>query len=227
MKIELEPIAWVRSPFKQKFGTPRQSGLIQEARGCIEFDAKKLPFGSLENLKDFSHLWLIFIFHQNSPFQARGKVKPPRLLGEKRGLLATRSPHRPNPLGLSLVVLESVNQEKRWIEVSGLDLVDGTPLLDIKPYIATYDCPPSSSSHWVQETPEKNLEVIWPKKPSTPFSLEEKSLIEKTLSFDPRNLEDKKKKEDKKIHKCLLGSYDIHFRVIENKIKILSWLTKA
>src|SRR5690606_33996093 len=109
----------------------------------------------------FSHIWLIFVFHQNSgPFH-QGKIHPPRLNGEKVGVFATRSPHRPNNIGLSLVELISVNEKECSIQVAGLDLVDGTPILDIKPYVPQHDLAENASSGWLDKVVAPIYEVKW------------------------------------------------------------------
>ena len=129
----MEPIGYIESCFKDKFGTPRQPGLVKKAWAKLKIRADLQPEESLQGLEGFSHVWLIWVFHQNKVSRYHAKVHPPRLGGKSMGLFATRTPHRPNPIGLSLV--EIVRVEKDGIVVSGADLVDGTPILDIKPYL--------------------------------------------------------------------------------------------
>ncbi len=159
------PAGTFYSCFAQRNGTPRQPSLVPLARGRIKLH-RHVPKESLEGLKQFSHVWLLFVFHLNtdlhqtvvcSPHEqntgckqkrntAKAKVRVPRLGGEKRGVFATRSPHRPVPIGLSLVQLRRVESDGRYFEVIGADLVDGTPILDMKPYIPFSDAPQSSAS---------------------------------------------------------------------------------
>uniref|UniRef100_M4C6X9 TsaA-like domain-containing protein n=1 Tax=Hyaloperonospora arabidopsidis (strain Emoy2) TaxID=559515 RepID=M4C6X9_HYAAE len=138
-----EAIAHVRSCFADRRGTPRQGGLVKNARAFVKFKTRISP-ASLEALEHFSHLWVLFVFHENtnltksaskSTFPA--KIAPPRLGGKKVGLFSTRTPHRPNSIGLSVVKIEAVYD--RCIEISGHDLVNGTPVLDVKPYVPA-DC---------------------------------------------------------------------------------------
>ncbi|KAK3097278.1 hypothetical protein FSP39_008283 [Pinctada imbricata] len=139
--LTLKPIGHVQSLFSFKNGTPRQSGICQNARGSIKISKEIFnnPQHSLDGLETFSHIWIIFIFHKNNNSYIKAKVKPPRLDGRRVGLFSTRSPYRPNPVGLTLAKLDRVDGCK--LHISGIDLLDGTPVLDIKPYIPDYDCP--------------------------------------------------------------------------------------
>jgi len=143
------PIGVVSSPFCDRRGTPRQPILVPAARGKIVFDRTVVQHAHFAELSEFSHIWVIFVFHDNTNVDkgdvstAAAKIKPPRLGGKKVGCLSTRSPHRPNPLGLSVFEVLEVGTD--YIAVAGLDLCDGTPVLDVKPYIP-YDVIASSSS---------------------------------------------------------------------------------
>ncbi|CAH0493964.1 unnamed protein product [Peronospora farinosa] len=136
---QLKAVAYVQSCFADRRGTPRQGGLVKNSRARITFKTSISP-ASLECLEQFSHLWVLFVFHENTNL-AKGaakstfpaKIAPPRLAGKKVGLFSTRTPHRPNSVGLSVVKIEAVYD--RCIEISGHDLVDGTPVLDVKPYV--------------------------------------------------------------------------------------------
>lgn len=138
--VELQPIAVIRTDFPNKRAVPRQPTLCSQLLGCIELnkDVFNNPEHSLDGLSDFSHLWIIYHFHKNES-HAKAKVAPPRLGGERVGIFSTRSPHRPCPIGLSLV--EIVRIDGRLIYFHGTDMVDGTPVFDIKPYIPRYDNP--------------------------------------------------------------------------------------
>ncbi|XP_003743979.1 uncharacterized protein LOC100899841 isoform X1 [Galendromus occidentalis] len=156
------PIGFIKSAYPEKTGTPRQGVLCPDVRAelTIEKEIFTNAQHSLDGLSGFSHIWLIFWFHLNEGPAVRAKVKPPRLEGkESKGVFATRSPHRPNPLGLSLVKLDKIVGEKLFI--TGVDLVDGTPVLDIKPFIRSYDSPAvgseeKSPASWVSLT-DSNL----------------------------------------------------------------------
>ena len=144
--IPMEIIATIRSDFPTKFGIPRQSGLVEELRATVVFEPEYRSPDALRGLEDFSHLWLIWQFSEAVRDKWSPTVRPPRLGGNTRmGVFATRSPFRPNPIGLSCVRLEGIRREPELgcvLEVSGADLMDGTPILDIKPYIPYADCPP-------------------------------------------------------------------------------------
>lgn len=129
----MEPIGYVKSCFPDKFGTPRQPGLVRGSRAELTLRADLQPELALQGIEEFSHLWLIFVFHKNQTARYHAKVHPPRLGGQPVGLFATRTPHRPNALGLSLVQLVEVRKDTLILE--GIDLIDGTPVLDVKPYL--------------------------------------------------------------------------------------------
>lgn len=139
--MEVKPIGYINSLFTFKNGTPRQPSICPFARGTLQVDKSIFtnPEHSLEGIEEFSHVWLIFIFHKNNAQYVKAKVKPPRLNGKRVGLFSTRSPYRPNAIGLTLAKLESV--AGNTLHLSGIDLLDGTPVLDIKPYIPDYDSP--------------------------------------------------------------------------------------
>ena len=147
--IPMEIIATIRSDFPTKFGIPRQSGLVEELRATVVFEPEYRSPDALRGLEDFSHLWLIWQFSEAVRDKWSPTVRPPRLGGNARmGVFATRSPFRPNPIGLSCVRLEGIRREPELghvLEVSGADLMDGTPILDIKPYIPYADCRPEAS----------------------------------------------------------------------------------
>ena len=147
--IPMEIIATIRSDFPTKFGIPRQSGLVEELRATVVFEPEYRSPDALRGLEDFSHLWLIWQFSEAVRDKWSPTVRPPRLGGNARmGVFATRSPFRPNPIGLSCVRLEGIRRDPELgcvLEVSGADLMDGTPILDIKPYIPYADCRPEAS----------------------------------------------------------------------------------
>lgn len=139
--ITLPYIGIIKTNFPEKRGTPRQPGICSEsvAKLTLNNEVFTNPEHSLEGLDEFSHMWILYHFHKNDSTHIRAKVAPPRLNGLRTGVYATRSPHRPSPIGLSLVKVEQV--EDRTVYFSGVDMVDGTPVLDIKPYIPQYDSP--------------------------------------------------------------------------------------
>lgn len=157
--ITLETIGFIETCFKEKFGTPRQSALVPSSWGIIRLRPELNLSGALDGLEGFSHLWLIFAFHLNTNKGVNAKVHPPRMEGASIGLFATRTPHRPNPLGLSVVRLEKIAGNE--IHVSGLDLVDGTPILDIKPYLPSADAVLEARAGWTGDRPLRTIEVVF------------------------------------------------------------------
>jgi len=150
--ITLRPVATLRTPFAEKFGVPRQSGLIPEAEGRVEFFSEFAAPDFVRGLESFSHIWLVTGFHQNPPWTGAATVRPPRLGGNERvGVFASRAPNRPNGLGLSLVRLLAI--EPGALRVAGVDMVDGTPVYDIKPYIPWCEALPDAKADWVREAP--------------------------------------------------------------------------
>lgn len=147
----LRVIGKLRSCFREKFGTPRQPLLVPGATASLTVAREFLPEHSLAGLERFSHVWLISYFHLNTNKTIRPKIHPPRLKGESVGLFASRSPHRPSPIGLSLARLVAV--KGAVIHLAGIDLVDGTPILDIKPYIPEWDSVPNATPGWVNDAP--------------------------------------------------------------------------
>jgi tRNA-Thr(GGU) m(6)t(6)A37 methyltransferase TsaA len=153
---QLEPIGVLYTCFKEKFGIPRQPRLVNKAHGVLKL--KDHPFfkASVRELDKFSHIWIIFLFHQHDAKNWKPSIRPPRLGGARKvGVLASRSPHRPNPIGLSAVKLERIDLEAVGgveIHVSGVDILDGTPVLDIKPYIPYADSIPDALPGWAEET---------------------------------------------------------------------------
>jgi len=164
----LRPIAYIHTDFSEKFGLPRQSGLVPELKGEIRFAEPYSQPDAVRGLSAFSHIWLVFGFHAAQRPKEKGwaaTVRPPRLGGNTRvGVFASRSPFRPNPLGLSCVKLDAVLTEQQPVRllVSGIDLLDGTPIYDIKPYIPVADCHPEAAEGYTAETKQHRLTVIFP-----------------------------------------------------------------
>ena len=150
---EIKPIAFLRTPFAEKFGVPRQSGLVAAAEGRVEFLPEFASRDFTRGLEAFSHVWLVTGFHKNPVWDGAATVRPPRLGGNERvGVFASRSPLRPNGLGLSLVCLLGV--EPGGLRVGGIDCVDGTPLYDIKPYLPWCEAQPQARADWAQGAPD-------------------------------------------------------------------------
>jgi tRNA-Thr(GGU) m(6)t(6)A37 methyltransferase TsaA len=197
MTLQFEPIGTVSSPYAEKFGIPRQPGLVNAARSVIRLNGNPLLREAARDLDGFSHLWVIFVFHEHLGHEWNPRVRPPRLGGARKvGVLATRSPHRPNPIGLSVVRLERVDLDAPGgpeIHVRGADLLDGTPVLDVKPYIAYADAIPDATGGWIRgEEREAPLEVSFSDEARAQCEEHEmrhpglRALIEQTLAQDPR-----------------------------------------
>ncbi len=146
--IAFTPIGVLRTVFDHKFGTPRQGALAPSSRAHFHLAPEWRGMGLFDGLEGFSHAWLLSHFHQNKNTRRAGKVHPPRLEGEAVGILASRSPHRPNSIGLTLARIERVDGDH--LELSGVDLIDQTPILDIKPYLAEADRPATFASGWAE-----------------------------------------------------------------------------
>lgn len=162
--VNLSPIGIIRSCFKEKFGIPRQSGLVPEATAMVEVLPPFNREEAFRELSEFSHIWVLFLFHGITREGWSATVRPPRLGGNRRiGVFASRSPFRPNPIGLSAVKLEKITYEggKLLLQVGGGDFLDGTPVLDIKPYIPYADSIPEAAGGFADSPPEKHLDVIF------------------------------------------------------------------
>ena len=191
--MEIHPIAIIRTDFPEKFGIPRQSGLAASLQARIVFEPQFRNHDALRGLEDFSHIWLIWEFSANMRPEGEWQptVRPPRLGGNKSmGVFATRSPFRPNPLGLSCVELEGIeydDPEGPVILVRGADLMDGTPIYDIKPYIRYADSRPHAVCGYVEELKERSLKVVLPHDVAEKVSDKTKlPALLQTLGLDPR-----------------------------------------
>ena len=211
--MDIQPIAHFESPLTSKFGIPRQSGLVEELTGRIVFEKPFRQSEAVRGMEDFDYLWLIWAFSgihkaQSSKLKAQSSsqseaakpsakltvqsltVRPPRLGGNRRmGVFATRSPFRPNPLGLSCVRLDRVEEDPQLgpvIYVRGADLMDGTPIFDIKPYVVYADARPEARSGFVDQTDWEPLEVIIPEEVAAAIPAEHQAALRAILSQDPR-----------------------------------------
>ena len=155
-------IGVIRSPWKEKFAVPRQPGLVQDGVGELHLQAPYNQPEAVRGLEDFSHLWLLFVFHQTMAGGWRPTVRPPRLGGNARmGVFATRSTFRPNPIGMSLVELKGIRMEKQQVilQLGSLDLVDGTPVVDIKPYLPFAEAVPDARAGFAPNAPAADMPV--------------------------------------------------------------------
>lgn len=188
--MELKPVAYFRSPLTSKFGIPRQSGVVDSLVGEIVLEKEYRSADALRGMEDFDYLWLIWGFSANK-HQAKGvTVRPPRLGGNAHlGVFATRSPYRPNPLGLSSVRIDSIDYEAKdgpVIRVKGADLMDGTPIYDIKPYLPYVDTHPEARGGFTDNNEWRELEVEIPEDIASFFSASELESLRGILAQDPR-----------------------------------------
>ncbi len=188
--IPIKLIARIHSDFPTKFGIPRQSGMIDSLRATVVFEPEYRNPDALRGLEKFSHLWLIWQFSQAVRKQWSPTVRPPRLGGNQRmGVFATRSPFRPNPIGLSCVVLDSVEQHPSLgpvLHILGADLMDGTPILDIKPYLPYADCRPEASGGFTDQVEKQMLKVEFPERCLTCVPPDRREALFAVLACDPR-----------------------------------------
>ena len=214
---EIEPIAFFRSPLTSKFGVPRQSGLAPRLRGRIVFEPKYRNADALRGLEDFDYVWLIWGFSHavrhkggaNEPDSFVPTVRPPRLGGNQHvGVFASRSPFRPNGLGLSSVRIVGI--EGTDIVVAGADLMDGTPIYDIKPYVTYADSHPEAKSGFVDEHPIKRLHVIIPDALAQVLGAQQTEALRKVLELDPRP---HYQHDPNRVYGMPFAGRDIHFTV--------------
>ena len=214
--MEITPIAYIHNDFKEKFGIPRQSGIIKKVESRIVFEGEYKNEEALRGLEDYDYIWLIFGFskNHNRPFNAT--VKPPRLGGHKKmGVFATRSPFRPNNLGLSSVKINKI--EEGVIYVGGADLLDGTPIFDIKPYVPFADAHVDARAGFVDENPWRTLEVDFPENLLSEIPESKRESLLSILAQDPRPAYDRGVERE---YKLAFGQWDITFEIMDEKIVV-------
>ena len=225
--MELKIIARIHTDFKTKFGVPRQSGLVNELTGRIIFEPEYRNADALRGLEGFSHIWLLWDFSE-AHREGEGwspTVRPPRLGGNKRmGVWATRSPFRPNHIGLSSVRLINISPntpEGPVLEVSGADLMDGTPIYDIKPYLPFTDSHPEATGGFAQEQNEaiKPLQVQLPESLEQSLSIEKLNALKGVLAADPRP---HYQNDPDRIYAMEFADMEIKFRVIGHTLIVLN-----
>mgnify|MGYP001828126492 CR=1 FL=1 len=226
MKYSLDPIGIVHSPFKEKFGIPRQPGLVW-VKSQIELLAPYNLPEAVSGLEGFSHIWVTFVFHQAMREQWSPLVRPPRLGGNRKvGVFASRSPFRPNHLGLSVVRLEKIEQkdQKLLLHVCSFDVVDGTPVVDIKPYIPYVDRIEGAAAGFAVEAPQPVFQVNFSE--SAEQQLQEidveefRQLVSEVLSYDPRPAY--RQSESGGQFGILLDKYNVRWEVRDDRIWVLS-----
>ena len=223
IEMDIKPIAYIRNDYSDKFGIPRQSGLVDGVLSRIEFCEEYRDEAALRGIEEFSHLWLIWGFSENGDKGWSPTVRPPRLGGNRRvGVFATRSPFRPNPIGLSCVKLEGVIKGKgkrKVLSVSGADLLDGTPIYDIKPYVSYTDSVPDALCGFADEHKDDALEAVFPEEHLEVLPADKRETVKTILSKDPRPAY---QDSAERIYGLRFGGYEIKFRVEGDTLTVVS-----
>ncbi len=218
--MEIKPIAFFCSPLPEKFGLPRQAGLAGSLQGTVVLEPEYRSPDALRGLEGFDYLWLIWDFHLNRETASEGlTVRPPRLGGNERiGVFASRSPYRPNRLGLSSVRIESVDAARGEIHVLGADLADGTPIYDIKPYVAYADSHPGARSGFVDGKEWKPLQVSLPREFFPCFMPDAIDGLFEILAQDPRP---QYQDDPERIYGLLFEGRNVKFRVADGVVTVV------
>lgn len=216
----IEPVAFFRSPLTSKFGVPRQSGIVSELPGRIEFVPPYTQPEALRGIEDYDYLWLIWGFSKNVDADKHPTVRPPLLGGNERvGVWASRSPFRPNNLGLSSVRIHRVIVDEPAIEVLGADLMDGTPIYDIKPYLPYVDSHAEARGGFTDRHTWQRLEVSLPDSLQHNFSETDLGVLRELLALDPRpHYHD----DDQREYGMPFMGYDVRFRVANGVLHVTS-----
>lgn len=219
--MEIMPVAHIRSDFKEKFGIPRQSGLVDALRAQVIFEPPYRVPEAVRGLEDFSHIWLIWEFSQARRGEWSPTVRPPRLGGNTRlGVFATRSPFRPNALGLSAVRLERIEFHSRYgpvLHVAGADLLDGTPVYDVKPYIPYADAYPGASGGFTDRTPRQPLAVECPAELLDRFPPEKREALLGVLAEDPRP---SYQEDPERVYGLVFAGYNVRFTAADGVLVV-------
>ncbi len=217
--MELTPIAHIRSDFSEKFGIPRQSGLVEELTAAVVFEPEYRDPSAFRGLEGFSHLWLIWEFSRSRGWSPT--VRPPRLGGNKRlGVFATRSPFRPNPIGLSCVRLVEVRQDRALgpvLVVAGADLMDGTPIYDVKPYLPYADCKPDAVGGFAAQPKGADLTVDCPPALLDRVPEDKRSALLAVLAQDPRP---QYQDDPARVYGMAFAGLEVKFRVAGERLTV-------
>ncbi|WP_213134433.1 tRNA (N6-threonylcarbamoyladenosine(37)-N6)-methyltransferase TrmO [Citrobacter sp. FP75] len=228
--FQFEQIGVIRSPYKEKFAVPRQPGLVKNASGELHLLAPYNQADAVRGLEAFSHLWVIFVFHQTMEGGWRPTVRPPRLGGNARmGVFATRSTFRPNPVGMSLVELKGIvcHKDNVILQLGSLDLVDGTPVVDIKPYLPFAEALPDATASYAQDAPIAEMTVRFTPEVEQQLLMQEKrypllkTFIGEVLAQDPRPAY-RKGEETGKTYAVWLHDFNVRWRVTEEGFEVFA-----
>ena len=214
-------IARIRNPYDGKFGIPRQSGIVEQVVSTIVFEPEYRVAEALRGIEEFSHLWLIWAFDRAEREEWSPTVRPPRLGGNQRiGVFATRSPFRPNAVGLSCVKLLATEKGKEGtvLKVAGADLMNGTPIYDIKPYVPYADCKPEATGGFTDRTEKRKVSVIVPDEIVRETDPAELEMLKAVLREDPRPAY---QDDPERIYAFEFGGHHVEFRVENNLLHII------
>ncbi len=217
----MKVIARIRNGYDGKFGVPRQSGLVEEVISTVVFEPEYRVAEALRGIEEFSHLWLIWAFDRAEREEWSPTVRPPRLGGNTRvGVFATRSPYRPNAIGLSCVRLTAVEKgsEGTMLKVAGADLMNGTPIYDIKPYLPYTDCRPEATGGFTDRTEKRRVEVEIPADVAEKIPEEERKALEAVLREDPRPAY---QDDPDRVYAFEFGGHHVEFKVDGGLLTVL------
>ncbi len=222
-KYEMKPIARIYTDFPDKFGIPRQSGIVKELKGRVVFEPPYRDYRAVKELSEYSHIWLLWLFSRSEREEWSPTVRPPRLGGNMRvGVFATRSPYRPNPIGMSAVKLDRVVVDEGLgpvLEVSGIDIVDGTPILDIKPYLSFADSYPGAVCGFADRLYGQQLKVIIPHSISKTIPDDLTDALKGLLAEDPRP---RYQNDPERVYGFAFNKYDVKFKVDGEILTVIS-----
>lgn len=222
MKFTVEPIAHIKTDFSSKFGIPRQSGLVDELEAKIIFEPQYRIPEAFRGLEGYSHVWLLWQFSECADKEWSPTVRPPRLGGNKRmGVFASRSPFRPNSIGLSCVKLISIDETEEngiVLTVSGADLLDGTPIIDVKPYLPYVDSHPEASGGFALQEKEGSLDVVFVAELLSDIPADKQEALKAVLKQDPRP---QYQNDPERIYGLEFAGYDVRFKVNENLLTVV------
>lgn len=222
MNFTVKPIAHIKSDFSSKFGIPRQSGLVDELEAKIIFEPQYRIPEAFRGLEGYSHIWILWQFSECAGKEWSPTVRPPRLGGNKRmGVFASRSPFRPNSIGLSCVKLVSIDETEEngiILTVSGADLLDGTPIIDIKPYLPYVDSHPEASGGFALQEKEGSLEVEFPQELLATIPKNKQEALIAVLRQDPRP---QYQNDPERIYGLEFAGYDVRFKINGNLLTVV------
>ena len=219
----MKPIARIYTDFPDKFGIPRQSGIVKELKGRVVFEPPYRDYRAVKELSEYSHIWLLWLFSRSEREEWSPTVRPPRLGGNTRvGVFATRSPYRPNPIGMSAVKLDRVVVDEGLgpvLEVSGIDIVDGTPILDIKPYLSFADSYPNAVCGFADRLYGRSLKVIIPDSISKTIPDDLTATLRGLLAEDPRP---RYQNDPERVYGFAFSKYEVKFKVDGAVLTVIS-----